>query len=212
MFDRLKIKTYFEYLSLLHLDKERESWSTHFLASNTGSNLSLANRVFIPSNICPNDFNMLKVYYGSLDFTFWVCQTNDMANQYLLESGAELVATYPMMRADLKNISPAHPDSRIKIQQLFLEKDILNIWAPLVIDAYKKINLSEFQKFIAYLLSTSASSNLRFYIGLYCDTPCATSMIGLRDGVVDLHWVGTSPDYRKKGMGYAIVYSDEVDH
>ena len=47
---------------------------------------------------------------------------------------------------------------------------------------------------------------MRFYVGYYKNEPCAASMLILRKDITDIHWVGTLPAYRKKGIGHAISH------
>ena len=198
------IDNYLKYLSFLCLDPTREKWAKHYLASNNGSMLPFTNRVFIPNIINENDITDLKDFFGEIPFTLWVNKTNNLTNETLEKLGLKLQACFPLMEADLNSLPPLLTDSPIKIQLLQSKEDIISIWVPIATQAYPKISISEFQKYILYLLSTPEYKNMRFYLGLHDGKPCATSLLILKKDVAAVHWVGTIPEYRKNGLGYAI--------
>jgi hypothetical protein len=182
----------------------KEKWSKNFKASKSGSILPFANRVFVSHNIHEQDIEELKSFYGEMPFTIWVDKANLLANENIAKMGLKLLANYPLMAANINNISLLPENSAIKVTQLFSKEEIYSLWVPLVTSAYKNVSIIEFKKFVSYLLSTACSKDMRFYVGYYNDKPCATSMLIIRDGVADIHWVGTIPDYRNKGLGYAV--------
>ncbi len=200
------INKYIEYLSFLHLQQNQENWSQNFIACNTKSHMPAVNRVYVPNQLDKNDFKDLELFFGEFDFTLWLNQSNEYGNEIVTRKGCSPRCSYPLMHADLSKPISHLENSSIKVSQLLTQQEILSIWAPLVVSAYGKIDLTQFQKFISYLLSTTQKNKIHFYIGYYLNQPCATSMFILRDdNIADIHWVGTLPEFRNKGLGSAVT-------
>ncbi len=200
---KINLSSCYEHLSLLHLDPENELHTTNFSASNYSSVLPFCNRVYIPKDIFHSDWTEIKKFYGALPYTLWIDEENSSGNKTALEAGFKFKISYPLMVADLQNISLHSKDERITVKQLNNKSDILNLWVSLVSAAYN-ISLTDFQKFIAHLLATPNAKNMRFYIGYYNGVPAATNMLILHNDTADMHWVGTLPEFRKNGLGYAV--------
>jgi hypothetical protein len=200
-----EINRYIEYLSFFHLDSDKEFWQPNFIACNTKSRLSSTNRVFIPNITHRNNNVELKKYFGEFDFTFWINKENEAGNNIIVDMGSTLRFSYPLMLLNLNQLNFYKQNSLIKVKQLFLHDEILFQWAPLVAKAYEKIDPVEFQKFVSYLLTTQKHKNINFYIGYYDNQACATSVVIKRDNVCDVHWVGTIPSFRNKGVGQAVT-------
>jgi hypothetical protein len=194
---------YLEYLSFLHLDPTQEKYSSNFRAVNTGSVLPFCNRVFVPESMSALDCLSLKSFYGSLPFTIWMGESNTAGHDSAEKIGLNFRVSYPMMVADLQQLDPYPEDSDISVRQIVDPHDILTFWVSLAAKAFS-ISLPDFKKFIEYLLSTQQAEQMQFYAAYYKGVPAATAMLILRDGVADMHWVGTLADYRQKGLGYAV--------
>jgi GNAT superfamily N-acetyltransferase len=108
-----------------------------------------------------------------------------------------------MMAVDLRQVSLCILDDNITVKQLTEQEEILAIWVTVAATAFG-ISLPDFKKFIEYLLSAEEGRRVQFYVAYYRGIPAATAMLILRDGVADMHWVGTLVEYRRKGLGYAI--------
>jgi hypothetical protein len=200
-----KINQYIEYLSFFHLDVDLEFWQPNFIACNTGSELSSVNRVYVPNNIHEFDNEKLKKYFDKNDFTFWINDSNELGNKTMIDMRSSIRFSYPLMLLNLTETISYKLHPLIQIKQIFHREEILTQWAPLVASAYEKIDVSAFQKFITYLLSTKKSEDIHFYIGYYAGQPCATSMLIIRDKISDIHWVGTIPQFRNKSLGLAVT-------
>lgn len=197
-------KKYFEYLSLLHLDSVQEISSENFMACKNGSTLRSTNRVFFHNKITADDIQQLKQFYSNTPFTIWLSKTNIVGNKDILQLGFEKHISYPLMLAKLKDIDLYHENPLLRIEQITSKNSILDFWSALVSTAYD-ISLMEFKKFVAYLISVEKSDLIQFYVGYFNNSPAATSMFIQRNGVVDIHWVGTLPEFRNKGLGKAVT-------
>jgi ribosomal protein S18 acetylase RimI-like enzyme len=200
----MKVDTrYFEYLSLSHLDPTQEKLSENFIACKNTSILPSTNRVFIQNRITENDIQQLKQFYGNVPFTLWVDKNNIRGNEDAELLKFEKRAFYPLMLANLQPMSyPENP--AIKIAQITSKDSITNFWSDLVSTAYN-ISPDEFRKFVTYLTSVRKFNDIRFYVGYFDNLPAATSMVIQRENLVDIHWVGTLPEFRNKGLGQAVT-------
>lgn len=199
------INQYIEYLSFFHLNSAHEYWHQNFIACNTRNKLASTNRVYIPDQLHEKNILELKNYFDDVDFTFWLTESNSQGNKSIAEMGSTLRFSYPLMLLNVSQLISCELNPSIQVRQLISHQEILSTWAPLVAKAYEKIDSVEFLKFVSYLLSTQKNESIKFYIGYYQDQPCATSMIILRDNLCDIHWVGTLPTFRNKGVGLAVT-------
>lgn len=194
---------YFEYLSLVHLDLQQERSTENFIACKNTSILPSTNRVFIPNRITENDIQKLKQFYGNIPFTFWINKNNTLGNEDAYQLKLEKRASYPLMLADLQPVS-YQENSEIKVEKITSKNSIVNFWSDLVSTAYH-VSADEFKKFVTYLTSVNKFNDIKFYVGYFNNSPAATSMIIERGDVVDIHWVGTLPEFRNKGLGQAVT-------
>lgn len=198
------INTYFQYLSFLCLDPEREFWSKNCMASKSDCLLPMTNRAYIPDQVHQTDIEELKSFFGDRAFTIWMDKENLIGLQQIEKIGLKRRTQFPVMLADLKQMADYVHNPEIEIKQISSTEEIFSLWIPLVCKAYNKVDIQEFSKYIRYLLSTPESKNMRFYIGYYQGQPCATNLLILKNNITGVHWVGTLPEYRNKGLGYAI--------
>jgi ribosomal protein S18 acetylase RimI-like enzyme len=195
---------YFEYLSLLHLDSTQEKLSTNFSACKNHSILPSTNRVFFPGSIRTDDIKQLKQFYKNTPFTIWLNKTNSAGNQDALKLGFEKRASYPLMLANLNDLYLHQKKASIQVEQITAKDSIIHFWSELVSTAYS-ISSIEFKKFTDYLVSVQKFHDMKFYVGYFNNSPAATSMVIQRDNAVDIHWVGTLPAFRNKGLGHAVT-------
>jgi hypothetical protein len=195
---------YFEYLSLLHLDSTQEKLSANFRACKNESILPSTNRVFFASRITADDIKKLKQFYGRTPFTIWLNKTNSGGNQDALQLGFEKRSSYPLMLANLEDLDLYQENPSIRVEQVTSKDFIINFWSVLVSSAYN-ISSLEFKKFVTYLVSVTEFNHIQFYTGYFNHVPAATSMFIERNDVIDIHWVGTLPEFRHKGLGQAVT-------
>ena len=200
----MKIDTlYFEYLALSHLDPAQEKISENFIACKNTSILPSTNRVFIQNRITANDIQQLKQFYSNVPFTLWIDKKNLLGNEDAKLLKFEKRSCYPLMLANLQPINYQN-NPTIKIEKITSKDLIIHFWSDLVAAAYN-ISADEFRKFVTYLTSVRKFNDIKFYVGYFNNLPAATSMIIQRQNLVDIHWVGTLPEFRNKGLGYAVT-------
>ncbi|MBV8801737.1 MAG: GNAT family N-acetyltransferase [Gammaproteobacteria bacterium] len=197
-------KKHLEYLSFLHLDPQQEKLSENFGACKNESMLPSTNRAFFQNRITIDDIQQLKQFYENKPFTIWLNNTNSEGNKDAEHLGFEKRYSYPFMLANLKNIGLCQENPLIRVDQITSKNSIINFWSDLVSTAYN-ISSTEFKKFVTYLVSVKKFHGIKFYVGYFNHSPAATSMFIEKDDTVDIHWVGTLPEFRNKGLGQAVT-------
>ena len=195
---------YLEYLSLLHLDSQQEKLSDNFQACKNESALPSTNRVFFHNRITTSDIQQLKQFYNNKPFTIWLNKANSAGNKDAQQLGLEKRCSYPFMLASLQDVHLSLDNPLIRIEQITSKVSLINFWSDLVAIAYN-IPTTEFKKFVTYLVSVKKFNHIKFYVGYFNHVPAATSMFIERDDAVDIHWVGTLPEFRNKGLGQAVT-------
>lgn len=194
------IDKYFKSLSFLGLDNKQEMHSINFSAFKSGSNLQFCNRAFINENITMKNLNEVKSFFSTLPFSIWINEENKHALHLVNEAGFNFHTVYPLMSLNLNKIHSCPRNNKISVKQITTEYEILNLWVSLVVKSYNIIDVLSFQKYVSCLINKAD-----FYIGYYEDKPAATNMTIFRDDTIDIHWIGTVPEYRKKGLGEIVT-------
>ncbi len=193
--------------SLLFMNFGEQMFADHVtqncIGVTTGSNLGRCNRVCNVTAITDEDIISMQDYFGNTHFT-WAVDCMDHATITVLEkNGLKHKAISPGMIINLDQINEPPINDRITIKEIESEEDLL-IWANLVWKNYG-YNQEELAKAVRFL-RTRAQGMLKLYIGYYDTAPVATSMIGYHCcGMVSVHLVSTLADYRKKGLGTAVI-------
>jgi predicted GNAT family acetyltransferase len=112
------------------------------------------------------------------------------------------------MHIDLQKVQPVVYDS-ITVKEITEPSD-LETWIDIIVKSYGT-NAAEFTKFIQYISDNAAPTALHFYTAYYQDIPAAASMVIRSGTTIALHWVGTLPEYRGKGLGYAVSHTPLID-
>lgn len=196
-----KMDRYIQHLAYLDLNHLYEKHARNYAAFCSKSQLRFCNRVVIDEHTSANDILAIKEYYSMLPFSFWINEKNTQGIQLVKSMGFNFNSVYPLMTANLHEITASLIHEKIAVKRLENETDILNLWVSLVLKAYQITAFTEFQKFVKSLLKQA-----NFYIGYYNNEPVATSMAICREDTIDIHWVGTLPEYRNKGVGFAVSH------
>ena len=200
-------KKHLEYLSFLHLDPQQEKLSENFGVCKNESILPSTNRAFFQNRVTLDDIQQLKQFYENKPFTIWLNNTNSEGNKNAQHFGLEKRYSYPFMLANLKDLDLCQEkNSLIRVDQITSKDLIINFWSDLVSTVYNTSS-TEFKKFVTYLASVKKFNHIKFYVGYFNHSPAATSMLIERDDAVDIHWVGTLPEFRNRGLGQAVTVS-----
>jgi len=179
----------------------------HAFATKTGALLPFCNRAGNISPINTEDINQIKKYFDSMPFRWFIESTDTESIQLLEQNGLEFKIAFPAMKMPLSNIKKVNYD-HIEVKEI--NSSDLSVWIAIVLKSYN-IESPEFKKFIEYQVKHAAPDVLHFYLASYKGTIAAASMTITFEDVVSLQWVGTLPEYRNKGLGYAVSHQPLVD-
>jgi predicted GNAT family acetyltransferase len=174
----------------------------HVFAMNSGAQLPFCNRVYGTAETTSSEIAQVKNFYGTTPFRWFVESTETTLIQRLEESGLSYKISFPAMTINLKTLVNEKQSNSIEVKKI--DSENLTLWISLVTQSYNISDVSAFAQFIDYLISKNGHKNLHFYTGYYQGTPAASSMAIDHGKSVGLHWVGTLPEYRHKGLGYAV--------
>jgi GNAT superfamily N-acetyltransferase len=201
---------FLKYLLYCGFSPAQEFSSPHCFAMKSGSNLAFCNRVGGTSEISDEEiFDVSTRYFDSVPFRWFVDAQDKVQIKKLLDNQFIHVVSYPGMILELKNLAPHNYNDAIAITEIHDAKDIKQ-WIDIIAKSYG-LNGDEFIKFIAYLRANCPPNSLQFYTAFYEANPIATTMTIQHKDIVGVHWVGTVPEYRGKGIGYAITYQSLID-
>lgn len=163
------------------------------------STLPFTNRAYI-AHADTKTLNTLNAYFGNTPHTLWAVANNQELKQFILDSHKYLYATqFPVMIADVTSITCDDLPKGVFIKQAVSDEEVA-VWINLVSQIYGS-DKNEFTKFITYLRNCPASSDILLFTVFVNDVPAATSMLINHPKAAELHWVGTIPEFRGKGLG-----------
>jgi GNAT superfamily N-acetyltransferase len=140
----------------------------------------------------------------------WLVDVQDKHQIQKLENNRfTFVCSYPGMILDINELPVVTYGSDVSVKEINNAEDIKQ-WIDIVAASYGS-NAHEFSKFITYLQENCSPGTLRFYCGYYDGKPVATTVTIQHDDVVGVHWVGTLPEYRGKGVGYAVTHASLLE-
>lgn len=175
--------------------------------------LYFLNRAIAKSDLTDLEIVQLKEFYKDLCFTLWVDANYIPTNKKIADNNFEFFINFPSMKIDLAilSASPMSPD--LSIRKITDEQEIVSTWIPIMLKSYNP-NMStpsfdsyysEWKKFFAYLKSSTIYPYMHFYLGYVNNTPAATGLFIIKNENVFIHWIGTLPEFRGKGLGTVIT-------
>ncbi len=178
------------------------------------------NRVIIVDNTFDvAELAFMNTYHKGNAYTLWVDSANVEAKNKLTSNHFGFCISFPAMGLVLKNLPMTTNDSRITIRLASSDDEILTTLIPLVIRSYNlDISMDVFERyqqdwriFFTYLRDSTIYQQMHFFLGCWNDIPVTTGLFIVNDDAVYIHWIGTLPEYRHRGLGAAIT-SVPLDH
>jgi GNAT superfamily N-acetyltransferase len=207
---------YFLYLSyLIYAQFDGATGKPEYLHGScigfkSGATLPFCNRMAAQKGLSEVEVQKAVDYFGATPFR-WFVYEDDHEQIKLLESmGFTLSAQFPAMIADLATMNEVDYGPDIKVEEMPLTPSNIQAWVGLVAASYKS-DAVQFHRFADYIVR-KAPTTVHLYQALYKGVPAACSMTIEHDGqVVGVHWVGTVPEYRGKGLGFAVTHQGLID-
>lgn len=184
-------------------------------AFKSGNHLGGCNRATINNSIDSTELEALHNFYAGVPYAVWLDERNDAAKSKLVEHGFSYTMSRPIMTIDLTTLVSAASNENISVRLVENDDELFNTWIPIIAQAYVphlkgdgyKNYHEQYTIFLRYLQKTIAPQNLSFYLGFLNDVPVATGMFVRNQGLVGVHWIGTIPEFRNKGMGFAATHA-----
>ena len=201
---------YIEKLTLFGLG---QVVSPSIVACKTGSLLATANRAIVGNAVTSADLAALDQFYAGTPYVVWVSTADTGAKAQVVQSGLSLKISYPVMGITMDRLRSKPVDEHMLVRPVASDDEIFNAWIPLIAKNYfpqlgegeQKKYSEQFAVFIRYLQQNLPRQDLSFYLGLIDNVPVATSLFVRNSGFVGVHWVGTLPAFRNRGMGYVVT-------
>lgn len=183
-------------------------------AFKSGTLLAACNRAIINNAIDCAELKELHNFYANVPYMLWIKDGDTAAKNTLIEDGFSYEWTSSLMAVDLNALVSKVSKDSIFVRRVKNDDELFNIWVPIVVqsffpdlknDAYKHHHM-HLTVFIKYLQNTIPLEDLFFYLGFLNDVPAATGMFWRNQDLIGVHWIGTLPDFRGKGVGFAVTH------
>lgn len=172
------------------------------------------NRVISTALPADTEIEHIKQFFGNIPFT-WAVEQHDTHLAHILEQhNLSCKSSFPAMILNLGHqytLDNAMPNIVVRAIDMH-DNDELTPCITIIARAFHGISscpsdIFELIKVINFFVRTITPGNLTFYLGYYQDIPVATGMVLHHNETASLHWIGTLPEYRNKGLGYAITHT-----
>lgn len=181
----------------------------HCLVFNSDSLIRSCNRVCNASIPTNEEVAAIKSYFGTLPFTWAVDSADIQTNALLAQNNLRLAGSFPAMIIDLKKVQTIDCDREITIKEITSIEERLK-WVEIVAASFN-VSPIELTKFLDLLWTTISPGVLRLYVAYYNGQAAAASMTIQHGKTITIHWVSTIPEFRNKGLGFAVSHKPLVD-
>lgn len=181
----------------------------HCASLKTNAVIKSCNRAMHENQPTSTEINSIKEFFGATPFSWAVEETDVETIQALETNGLNYRYAFPAMKSNLAEIKELPYQDHIEIREIDDDSQLC-IWLSIISLSHSR-PLEELTKVFAYLKTHAAPGALKYYLGFYEGRPVAASMVICHSEAVSLHWVSTLPDYRGKGLGFAVSHKPLVD-
>lgn len=200
-------------LILLGIGERMRYHSPSITAFKSGSKLSTCNRAIVSNNIDCDELKTLNDFYADIPYSIWIKEMDNAAKERVVRHGFSPILFFPVMTLDMSVLTHKIVDDNIIIRPVEGDDELFNVWVPIIAQAYlphvkgddQKNYIAQLGIFIKYLQYVLDPRNIHFYLGCFDGVPAATGMFVLSKDFVGVHWIGTLPEFRKRGLGFAVT-------
>lgn len=183
--------------------------TAHSFAVSSGTSLPFCNRVGNTADIESADVQAVQNFFTSIPYRWFIDSTHAESIKVLENVGFTFKVAFPAMHMQLVDL-PIYSDCKnIAVRQIFSDADRA-LWIDVVRASYG-IQSPEFTLFIKLLAQHVSPYVADWYIAELDGVPVAASMTIRHADIVALHWVGTVPEHRNRGYGYAVTHKALAD-
>lgn len=190
----------------LQIDHKTE----HCLIFNSNSLIRSCNRVCNDGIPTDAEAAAIKSHFGPQPFT-WAVDSTDIQTIAILEkNNLRAVGSFPAMIIDLKKVQATDYDREITIKEITDKNSERLKWIEIVAASFN-VSLIELTKFLDFFMAKLSPNILRLYVAYYNGHAAAASMTIQHGKIITMHWVATVPEFRNKGLGFAVSHKPLVD-
>lgn len=169
--------------------------------------LASGNRVYGSSNINLEDVEKAKKEFNDLSFKWCITQDQKDLIVLLEDAGFRYDSSYSLMVLDCTSIKVSDEYGNIKTAET---PEDVNKWIEIYSQA-DDISFEDTKKFVQYLIKNTNENSIKLYLGFLDNKPVGTSIAILHDDCITIHGVSVIPEYRKRGLGYALSCKPLID-
>jgi len=187
----------------------------HCSAFHSGSTV-YCNRAVAQELPTDQEIENIKDFFGQDLFTWYVDENDSAMKAKIQEHGLQYKTNYPALSLDLNTLAAYDIPEDIVIQEISYDdysarEQLLNCFVGSFVYKYTKEFSFEQAAKALDTIHDRAGDNLHLYLGFYQGNIASLRLTIIHDDIVSLHWLGTLPEYRRKGLGQAITYTALID-
>lgn len=179
----------------------------HCAVYDSGSTVRKCNGVSNDVMPTASEIERIKSFFGTRPFT-WIVDAADAQTRQILETNKLYYMTeFPALSLELGSLQHQDygPDIVVKTINAHTTGELPQITD--IISRSFATDVSEFAEIIDVCISHVTPGVMNFYVGYYQGHPAAVGMTLQHDTTATLHWISTLPEFRHKGLGYAITHT-----
>lgn len=176
----------------------------HCFAIKSNCTIRACNRVCNQGKVSNDEIITIKKFFDTIPFT-WAVDENDLIlSKQLEENGLTYKFIIPAMSLNLDQLKEMSFKPEISVKRITNQKDIQR-WIEIV-EQGQSYSKQDLQILFDYFKSKNVFESVRLYLAYYLDQPAAACMLIDHKDVVCVHMVNTHPEYRNKGLAFALVH------
>lgn len=183
---------------------------------DSGTIMKSGNRIYHHNTPTDAEVETIKNRFMTRPFAWYVDATDTIGITKLEQNGLVYHSFIPAMSIDLDTITAHNYDTEnICIQEIRYDDPRIDTeWITCLVQAIQtptfSVDPTTF-KILIHRFIEQAGPALHFYIGLYQGTVATAAMAIYHHEIMGLHWVGTLPEFRGKGLATTISYAMLAD-
>lgn len=169
------------------------------------------NRVMHTDMPTADEIEQIKSFFDNRPFSWAVEEHDTQTMRFLEEHQLSTRFSFPAMgmSLDVLQDKPCAVDCTVRKVDL-KNKQELATFANIMAMSFTA-HASQTEIVIHTLIRQTVPDALTLYLGYYQEQAAAVGMSLRHGSIVTLHWIGTLPEYRRKGLASAINYTALID-
>ena len=183
----------------------------HCTVFDSQNDVRSCNRVSHTAVPTSAEIEAIKSFFGGRNFTWPVEDTDTESLQQLEAHDMRYKGSFAAMIMSLGSVEAQCCGADIFVRAIDLHnQDDVTHCISIIAQAFND-DAVEFSKVINHFIEHVTPGNMMLYLGYYQGQIAAVGMALDHHDTATLHWIGTLPAYRHKGLGTAVTYKALVD-